>query len=91
MNSRTLTIDGASEPRYDPATRSAVLTDPDGRTRTTILDAVGRPTDVEANRAYAATTYHYDDHGLIDTVTLGEGPSARVCATLRTGPLAISS
>ncbi len=74
----TLTIAGAAWTiGYDPATRTTTLTDPDGRTRTTNLDAADRPIRVQIS-GYAPTAYHYDAHGRIDTVTVGDGASARV-------------
>ena len=75
---RSITIDGESFAlAYDPATRKTTLTEPGGRTRTTTSDEFGRAIRVQSSGS-EATTYHYDDHGRIDTVTVGEGPEARV-------------
>ncbi len=76
-SSRTVTVDGRSWTfGYDPATRTAISTDPTGARATVGYDAKGRV--VSRRAAGPAVSYRYDDRGRIDRITLGTGPDARV-------------
>ena len=73
---RTVDIDGAVWIYdFDPGTRTAAVTDPAGKKRTTILDAHGRVTTTAVDGVPAA--YGYDRAGRVVTITLGTGKDAR--------------
>jgi RHS repeat-associated protein len=61
---------------YTAATRTFLTTTPLGRTRTLVLDALGRPASLQASGGVATTT-EFDARGRLTTVTTGSGPDAR--------------
>lgn len=61
---------------YTAATRTFLTTTPLGRTRTLVLDALGRPATLQASGGVATTT-QFDARGRLTSVTTGTGPDAR--------------
>jgi RHS repeat-associated protein len=75
--SDTLTLNGRVSTRvYDSASRTLTLTSPDGRRTTTILDSLGRATQVEAP-GLLSVHLTYDGRGLVASIGQGTGSEAR--------------
>jgi len=72
-----VTVNGRITTRvYDAATRTRTTTTAAGRTSTVTLDALGRPVH-EQSAGLLATSYSYDTHGRLATITQGSGAEAR--------------
>ncbi len=74
---RTVTVaDATWHVHYDPATRTAGVTDPAGIATTTTTDAAGRVT-ARSGGGRVGSTYSYGADGRIASITVGTGPDAR--------------
>ena len=64
---------------FNGAARTITTTTPAGRSSVVTLNALGRPTSVQAG-SLAPVSYRYDTFGRVDQVTEGTGAGARVTA-----------
>ncbi|MCF6211896.1 MAG: RHS repeat protein [Gammaproteobacteria bacterium] len=73
----TLTVNGkATVNIFETATNTWILTTPEGRTRTTVLDDKGRVLSMQAS-GLAALNFSYDTRGRLADITLGSGTDSR--------------